>query len=143
MHKIKAIFEYILAFFIVAILLFSIASVIVIKYHGEELKSYILHDICVVHMVLAFPRSKTVYLAISKNRPISIWKKRELTKDVTFWKYLKSSCTAPKDVKIYILHDLYVVNMVSVLPGSKTAYLAISKNRPISIWKKKIIFFWK
>ncbi len=41
------------------------------------------------------------------------------------------------ELKFYILHGLYVLNMVSVLPGPKTAYLAISKNRPISRLKKK------
>ncbi len=28
----------------------------------------------------------------------------------------------PQELKIYILHDLSVVNMVTVLPRSKTAY---------------------
>ncbi len=44
----------------------------------------------------------------------------------------KSGCKAPQELKFYILHDLYLVNMVSVLPRSKTAYLIISKNRPMS-----------
>ncbi len=46
---------------------------------------------------------------------------------------------APQELKIYILDDLYVVSVVSVLPMSKTAYLVISKNRPISAWKKKML----
>ena len=45
---------------------------------------------------------------------------------------------APQELEIYILHDLYLVNMVSVLPRSKTAYLAISKNRPNSRLKKNV-----
>ena len=43
----------------------------------------------------------------------------------------------PQELKLYISHDLYPVSMVSVLPGSETAYLIISKNRPISRLKKK------
>ncbi len=43
----------------------------------------------------------------------------------------------PQELKLYILHGLCVVNMVSVLSVSKTAYLAISKNRPLSRLKKK------
>ncbi len=39
---------------------------------------------------------------------------------------------APQELKIYILQVLYVVSMVSVLSMSKTAYLVICKNRPIS-----------
>ncbi len=49
----------------------------------------------------------------------------------------ETSCMAPQELKVYILHDLYVESMVSVFPGSKTAYLAISKNRPISRLKKE------
>ncbi len=45
---------------------------------------------------------------------------------------------APQELKIYILHDLCVAIMISVLPGSKTAYLIIYKNRPISTLKKKM-----
>ncbi len=44
---------------------------------------------------------------------------------------------AHQKLEIYILNDLCVVSMVSVLPTSKTAYLVISKNRPISRLKKK------
>ncbi len=43
----------------------------------------------------------------------------------------------PQELKFYILHDLCVVSMVSVFPGSKTAYFIISKNRSISRLKKK------
>ncbi len=32
----------------------------------------------------------------------------------------------------YILRDLCLVNMVSVLPASKTTYLMISSNRPVN-----------
>ncbi len=46
---------------------------------------------------------------------------------------------APQKLKIYILHDVCVVSMISVFPRSKTVYLVISKNRPISRSKKKII----
>ncbi len=46
------------------------------------------------------------------------------------------SYMAPQELKIYILHDLYLVSMLSVFPRSKTGYLIISKNRPISILKK-------
>ncbi len=44
---------------------------------------------------------------------------------------------APQELKFSILHDLYLMNMVSVFPRSKAAYLAISKNRLISRLKKK------
>ncbi len=44
----------------------------------------------------------------------------------------------PKELKIYILHELCVISMVSAIPGSKTGYLIISKNRPISRLKKNI-----
>ncbi len=44
---------------------------------------------------------------------------------------------APRELKIYILHDLYVASVVSILPRSKTAYLATSKNPPISRLEKK------
>ncbi len=37
----------------------------------QELKIYILHDLCVVFMISAVPRSKTAYLVISINRPMS------------------------------------------------------------------------
>ncbi len=39
---------------------------------------------------------------------------------------------AHQELKTYNLHDLWVMNMVSVFPMSKTAFLIISKNRPIS-----------
>ncbi len=42
-------------------------------------------------------------------------------------------------VDFFILHDICVVSMVSVLPWSKTAYLGIAKNRLISRSKKKMI----
>ncbi len=44
---------------------------------------------------------------------------------------------APQELKIYTLHDLFVVCMISAFPRSKTAYLVISINRPISKLKKK------
>ncbi len=44
---------------------------------------------------------------------------------------------APQDLKIYILHDLCVMIMISVFPRSKTAYLVISENRPLPRLKKK------
>ncbi len=44
---------------------------------------------------------------------------------------------APQELKIYILHDLCAMIVISVLPGSKTAYLIISKNWPISTLEKK------
>ncbi len=49
------------------------------------------------------------------------------------------SYMAPQELKMYILHDLCVVSMVSMFLGSKTAYLDISKNRPISRLKKKML----
>ncbi len=53
-------------------------------------------------------------------------------------KYLRSRCMAPQELKNYILHDVYVMDMVSARPGSKTAYFVISKNRPISRLKTKM-----
>ncbi len=44
---------------------------------------------------------------------------------------------APRELRIYIPHGLYVLNMVSVFASSKTATLVISKNRLISRLKKK------
>ncbi len=44
---------------------------------------------------------------------------------------------APQELKFYILHDLSVMHVVSVLPRSKTAYFTISKNRRIFRLKKK------
>ncbi len=43
----------------------------------------------------------------------------------------------PQALKFYILHDLSLVSMISVFPRSKTAYLIIPKNRPISRLKTK------
>ncbi len=43
----------------------------------------------------------------------------------------------PQQLKIYILHDLCVMIMISVFPRSKTAYFVIYKNRPISKLKEK------
>ncbi len=45
---------------------------------------------------------------------------------------------APQELKIYILHDLCVVCMISAVPRSKTAYLVISINRPMSKSKEKM-----
>ncbi len=52
---------------------------------------------------------------------------------------LYGTARAEKPKSSYILHDLYVVRTVSVVPRSETAYLAIAKNRPIWRLKKKMI----
>jgi hypothetical protein len=44
-----------------------------------------------------------------------------------------------QELKIYILHDLYLVSMVSTFSWPGTAYLAIFKNRQISTLMKKVI----
>ncbi len=44
---------------------------------------------------------------------------------------------APQELKFYISHGLCVMNMISVFPRSKPAYLVIAKKGPISGLKKK------
>jgi len=44
-RTIRIIFEYVLAFVVITLLLFSITSVIVVKFYGEDLKSYVIREI--------------------------------------------------------------------------------------------------
>ncbi len=51
-----------------------------VELHGTPRAEIILHDLCVVIMISVFPRSKTAYFGISKNRPISRLKKKYVIK---------------------------------------------------------------
>ncbi len=63
-----------------------------------------------------------------------------VTKMIKLYIQQKSSYMDPQELKIYILHDLCVVIMISVFPRPKTAYLVIYKNRPISRLKKEVFY---
>ena len=103
----------------------------------QELKIYISNDLCAINMVSVLSRSETAYLVISKNRPISKFMEKMWQKQVKFKQLPKSRCMPPQELKFYILHGLYVLNTFSVVSRSKTSYLVISKNPPISKIKKK------
>ncbi len=45
MRRIRIISEYAVAFLVIVLLLFSIISVVVVKFHGEELQSYVMREI--------------------------------------------------------------------------------------------------
>jgi AsmA-like C-terminal region len=44
-HKVRAILEYLSAFVLIILLLFSIAGVVVVKFYGDNLKTYVMEEI--------------------------------------------------------------------------------------------------